>query len=265
MRKPGPYSGIVLFSPAAGVVLDELDRAAAGEERVHRVGLGRRDLGQQRLELDVRERQRQFLDDLAAALLERLLEAAHRLVAGRVLPGDRHRLLVALLGRHLAHRVGRLPVRERAAEDVRRAHRAGDRVGAGVGHDQQRAAFLRRLGHRHRHARVHGADEHVDLVALDQLVDVVGGLGRVGLVVDLEVLDLAAAELAALFLRRAAGSRSRSPCRAPRRCRVYGSIKPTFSFVCACVPTAASSSPAPSAVVNNDRCMNVSSSDWPRR
>ena len=49
-------------------------------------------------------------------------------------------------------------------------------------------------------ARVHGADDDVDVVALDQLVDVVGGLGRVGLVVDLEVLDLAAAELAALLL-----------------------------------------------------------------
>ena len=48
------------------VVLDELDRAAAGEERVHGVGLGRRDFGQQRLELDVRERQRQLLDHLSA-------------------------------------------------------------------------------------------------------------------------------------------------------------------------------------------------------
>ena len=41
---------------------------------------------------------------------------------------------------------------------------------------------------------------HVDVVALDQLVDVVGGLGRIGLVVDLDVFDLAAAELAALLL-----------------------------------------------------------------
>jgi hypothetical protein len=49
-----------LFSPRR-IVLDELDRAAAGEERVDRIGLLRRDLGQQRLELDVRERQVQFL------------------------------------------------------------------------------------------------------------------------------------------------------------------------------------------------------------
>jgi hypothetical protein len=40
------------------VVLDELDRAAAGEEGEHDVGLLRRDLGQQGLELDVGEGQR---------------------------------------------------------------------------------------------------------------------------------------------------------------------------------------------------------------
>jgi len=47
---------------------------------------------------------------------------------------------------------------------------------------------------------VHGAHEHVDLVALDELVGVVDGLARLALVVDLEVLHLAAAELAALLL-----------------------------------------------------------------
>ena len=44
---------------------------------------------------------------------------------------------------------------------------------------------------------VHGADQHVDLVALHQLVGVLRRLGRLGFVVDREVLDLAAAELAA--------------------------------------------------------------------
>ena len=56
VRKPAPYSGMRLLQAGRRVVLDELDRAAAGEEGVDRVGLGRRDLGQQRLELDVRER-----------------------------------------------------------------------------------------------------------------------------------------------------------------------------------------------------------------
>src|SRR5207248_2863583 len=79
------------------VVLDELHRAAAGEEGVDGIGLLRGDLGEQGLELDVRERQREVLDDLAAALLEPFGEALHRLGAGRVVPGDGHRALVTAL------------------------------------------------------------------------------------------------------------------------------------------------------------------------
>ena len=70
-EEAGAISGMVFLSPAASSH-DELDRAATGEEREHHVGLLRRDLGQQGLELDVRERQVQILDDLAAALLEGL-------------------------------------------------------------------------------------------------------------------------------------------------------------------------------------------------
>src|SRR5256885_6889154 len=47
-----------------------------------------------------------------------------------------------------------------------------------------------RARHGHGHARMHGAHQHIDLVALDQAVDVVRGLGRIGLVIDLEELDL---------------------------------------------------------------------------
>src|SRR5215213_5840779 len=46
------------------VVLDELHGAAAGEEREHRVGAQRADAGDERLELDLRERQVELLDDL---------------------------------------------------------------------------------------------------------------------------------------------------------------------------------------------------------
>jgi hypothetical protein len=140
------------------------------------------------------------LTTFAAALLEPFGEALRRLGAGGVVPGDRHRPLDALLAGDDAHRVARLPVRERAAHDVRAAHRPGDRVGAGVRDDEQGVVVLRGLGHRQRDAGVHGADEDIDVVALDQLVDVVGRLRRLGLVVDLEVLHLTAGELAALFL-----------------------------------------------------------------
>ena len=98
--------------------------------------------------------------------------------------------------------VAGLPVRERAAEDVRRALRPGDVAGTGVGHDQQGVAFLGRTRHRQRHARVHGAHKHIDLVTLDELVDVVDGLAGVALVIDLEVLDAAAGQGTALLLFR---------------------------------------------------------------
>jgi len=172
-----------LLQARGGVILDELDGRAASEEGVDRVGLGGRDFGQQGLELHAREGQAQLLDDLAAALLESFLEGADRLVARRVLVRDGDRGLVALLGRDFTHGIGRLPVREGAAEDVRRAHRTRHHASARVGHDQHRAGVTRHLGHRRHHARVHGADDHVHVVALDQLVDVVGGLARVGLVV----------------------------------------------------------------------------------
>src|SRR5678815_1239895 len=86
-----------LVEAGRGVVLDELDGTTAGEERVDRVRFLRGDLGQERLELDVRERQVQVLDDLAAALLEPFGEALRRFRAGGVVPGDRHRPLDALL------------------------------------------------------------------------------------------------------------------------------------------------------------------------
>ena len=77
-----------------------------------------------------------------------------------------------------------------------------DRVGARVGHDQHRAVVLGGLGHRHRDAGVHGADDDVDVVALDELVGVLGRLGRIGFVVDGEELEFPAAQLAAAVLDR---------------------------------------------------------------
>ncbi len=47
---------------------------------------------------------------------------------------------------------------------------------------------------------MHGTDHDIDLVAVDQLADVICRLGRIGLVVDAEVLDLAPAEFSSVFL-----------------------------------------------------------------
>ena len=49
---------------------------------------------------------------------------------------------------------------------------------------------------------MHRADEHVDFVALHELVGILGRLGRLGLVVYGEVFELAPAELAAALVYR---------------------------------------------------------------
>ena len=198
-QETGAIQRNALLQTRCCVVLHELDRSTASEEGVHDVRLEGCDFGQQGLKLDSGERQAQILDDLAATLLKRFTETLDGLVAGSVLVGDGYGLLGALLGRHFAHGVGRLPVAEGTAENVRCAHGAGHDIGTGVRNDQQGASVLGDLGHGHGNARVHAAYQHVDVVALDQFVDVVGGLGRIGLIVDLDELDLAASELATLF------------------------------------------------------------------
>ena len=188
-----------LLQTGSRIILDELDGSATGEEGVDHIGFERSDFGQQGLELDTRERHAQILDDLATGLLERFAETPHRFVTRRVLVRDGDGLLGALLGSYFAHGIGRLPVGKGTAEDVRRAHAASHGIGASVGNNHQGVGVLGDFRHRHGHARVHGADQHIDVVALDQFVHVVGGFGRIGLVVDLHVLDLTATDLAALL------------------------------------------------------------------
>ena len=68
------------------VFLDELHRAAAGKERADHVDAEPRDLRQQRLEVGLREGQREVGQHLAAALLERLLEAGAAFGARGIVP-----------------------------------------------------------------------------------------------------------------------------------------------------------------------------------
>ena len=49
---------------------------------------------------------------------------------------------------------------------------------------------------------MYGAHQHIDLVALHQLVGVFDAFGRVRLIIDFEKLDLAATQLAALLVER---------------------------------------------------------------
>ncbi len=70
------------------------------------------------------------------------------------------------------------------------------------GTDEERAALAHDLDHAHEHAGVHGADDHVHLVALHEPVGVLRRLGRVGFVIHREVFDFPAAELAAALRDR---------------------------------------------------------------
>src|ERR1051326_1316107 len=65
------------------------------------------------------ERRPELLDDLAAALLERLLETADHLVAERVVGGDHRDLVVALIACPLAERMARLRARPARAHEIR--------------------------------------------------------------------------------------------------------------------------------------------------
>ena len=86
------------------------------------------------------------------------------------------------------------------------------------------------------------SDQHIDLIALDELVRVVRRLGRVGFVVDGEVLDLSASEPASVFVVMVVPSAAYVP--------VYGSINPILTFgCCAIAGTAGSSNPAAAALI----------------
>ena len=118
---------------------------------------------------------RDGVDHLAARGLEAGLERVQAVLARREVGVADHRGLGAqLLGRGLAHRVARVPHRERHARDHRRELRDPGR--ARVHHDHR---LLARGGERRRGdgvGRVDEAGEDVDVVLRDQLLH--RGLGR---------------------------------------------------------------------------------------
>ena len=72
---------------------------------------------------------------------------------------------------------------------------------ARVGNQAQDAAVTGHLLYAHLHARVHRAHENVYLVTLHQAAGVFNAFGGLGLVVHFEPFNLAATELAALFVQ----------------------------------------------------------------
>ena len=98
-------------------LLGELQRHRSDHQREDRVGvvLDGRDVGPEVLGA---ERRPDLLDDLAAAGLERALEAADHLVAEGIVGADGDDLLVALLAGPLAERMARLRARPAGADEV---------------------------------------------------------------------------------------------------------------------------------------------------
>ncbi len=96
-----------LLVAGAAQLLGELQRHRADHQREDRVGVGLhgRDVGPEVLGA---ERRPDFLDHLAAAILERLLEAAEHFVAEGIVGGDGDDFLVALVAGPLAERMVRL-------------------------------------------------------------------------------------------------------------------------------------------------------------
>ena len=70
---------------------------------------------------------------------------------------------------------------------------------AGVGDQAEHARIARDLVNAHLHAGVNRAHQHIHFVALHQLAGVLNALGGLGLVIHLEVFNLAATQLATLL------------------------------------------------------------------
>ena len=162
--------------------------------------LMRRDVGPEILGAD---RRPDFLHDLAAAVLEGLLEAAERFVAEGIIGGDGADPLVALLAGPLPERMGGLRRHEGRAHhvgiflEVALAEIVGGRDRADVEHLLARRDRRQCIARRRQHA----ADQHVNLVRQDELV----GLGDAGVRLALVVFDdqghLGAAELAVVLVQ----------------------------------------------------------------
>ena len=73
---------------------------------------------------------------------------------------------------------------------------------ASVWNQVEHPAVAGHLVNAHLHTGMHGAHQHIHLVALDQAGGVLDALGRVRFVVHLEELDLTPAQLAALLIER---------------------------------------------------------------
>ena len=180
----------------ARILLDEARRIGAGLHGEDRIDLQVRELAEIGAEVGGVERVPELLHDLAAAFGEHLGEAAALLVAERVILADGCDLLVALLQRPVAERMG-----EGAggiagdADHVPDALALGQIVGGDDRNEIRRAGALDVIGDRQAGIGEQVADQHVAVALLDQTARLLQrGVGIGGVVLDHE-FDLAAGNL----------------------------------------------------------------------
>src|SRR5664279_1777108 len=108
-----------------GIVLDEFECSTTREEDIDAIGLERCDFRKRRLELDIRERNRDILQYFALTGGKRLLEAADHFLAGSIFPGNGHSLPMPGLDHAVACRATDLAIGEGGSEHIFGAHGAG--------------------------------------------------------------------------------------------------------------------------------------------
>ena len=174
------------------VLLHELQGIGSGEA-LHD-GVGPADLSQVRRVVGRHQRRPELLDDPAPRVLEDALEARHLLVAEREVVGDGdHALELQLLRRVVGQRVHVLRRGPGGPDEVGVRPALGHVLGRGQAQDRH-LRLGRVVADREQLERGERAEDHVDVIALDELLGLGLGAGGVAAGVGHHELGLAAGQ-----------------------------------------------------------------------
>src|SRR5262249_23531816 len=151
--------------PRLSELLDEIHPHAAGQKDVDGVRLGGRDLGELRREIELVQRNINFICNLA---LEESRESGQRVLARLIVGRHQENFLdpavLGILARDREH----LIVLVGGDEEIWVAFFAGEVRRASIGADQDCAALGGRLHDRRQHVGKDRTDYELDLIALDE-------------------------------------------------------------------------------------------------